>query len=120
MVTGATGRILTAAEGSQPMGQQREGTAVRYQMRQKILSIGDDYWIENAEGKHIYRIDGKVLRLRNTLDLEDLDGNLLCRVQARISTFPRYHGHRRARWPSLGTSAQSADHATEVISTRMA
>ena len=103
MVTGATGRILTAAEGSQPMGQQREGTAVRYQMRQKILSIGDDYWIENAEGKHIYRIDGKVLRLRNTLDLEDLDGNLLCRVQARITHFrdtmdiDGSDGHRWAR-----------------------
>jgi len=55
-----------------------------YQMRQKILSIGDDYWIENAEGEHVYRVDGKVLRLRHTLDLEDLDGGRLCRVQTRV------------------------------------
>jgi hypothetical protein len=37
----------------------RGGTATLYQMRQKILSIGDDYWIENAEGQRVYRVDGK-------------------------------------------------------------
>ena len=63
---------------------ERGSSAVRYQMRQKILSIGDDYWIENTEGEHIYRVDGKVLRLRHTLDLEDLDGGRLCRVQTRV------------------------------------
>ncbi len=60
------------------------GTATQYQMRQKILSIGDDYWIENAEGQRVYRVDGKALRLRHTLDLEDADGAKLCRVQTRV------------------------------------
>ena len=60
------------------------GTATRYQMRQKILSIGDDYWIENAGGQRVYRVDGKALRLRHTLDLEDTDGAKLCRVQTRV------------------------------------
>jgi uncharacterized protein YxjI len=40
-------------------------------MRQKILSIGDDYWIENAEGRQVYRVDGKALRLRRTLEPQD-------------------------------------------------
>jgi uncharacterized protein YxjI len=62
----------------------RGGTATRYQMRQKILSIGDDYWIENAEGQRVYRVDGKALRLRHTLDLEDTDGAKLCQVQTRV------------------------------------
>ena len=62
----------------------RGGTATQYQMRQKILSIGDDYWIENAEGQRVYRVDGKALRLRHTLDLEDADGAKLCRVQTRV------------------------------------
>ena len=62
----------------------RAGTATRYQMRQKILSIGDDYWIENAEGQRVYRVDGKAHRLRHTLDLEDADGAKLCRVQTRV------------------------------------
>jgi len=62
----------------------RSGTASQYQMRQKILSIGDDYWIENAEGQRVYRADGKALRLRHTLDLEDAGGAKLCRVQTRV------------------------------------
>jgi len=62
----------------------RGGTASQYQMRQKILSIGDDYWIENAEGQRVYRVDGKALRLRHTLDLEDAGGAKLCRVQTRV------------------------------------
>lgn len=55
----------------------------RYVMRQKWLAIGDDYWIENEAGERAYRVDGKALRLRKTLKLEDLDGNELCKVQDR-------------------------------------
>ena len=62
----------------------RGGTATRYQMRQKLVSIGDDYWIENAEGQRVYSVDGKALRLRDTLDLEDADGDKLCRIQTRV------------------------------------
>jgi uncharacterized protein YxjI len=62
----------------------RDGTATQYQMRQKILSIGDDYWIENAEGQRVYRVDGKALRLRHTLDLQDAGGARLCRIQTRV------------------------------------
>jgi uncharacterized protein YxjI len=60
------------------------GTAHRYQMRQKILSFGDDYWIENADGDRVFRIDGKALRLRDTLNFEDAQGQRLCRIQSRV------------------------------------
>ena len=60
------------------------GSAVQYQMRQKILAIGGDYWIENDDGERVYRVDGKALRVRHTVDLEDLDGSRLCRIQTRI------------------------------------
>ena len=43
-------------------------------MWQKILSIGDDHWVENADGRLVYRVDGKVLRLRHTLEVEDAHG----------------------------------------------
>jgi uncharacterized protein YxjI len=62
----------------------RGGSAVQYQMRQKILSIGGDYWIENDDGERVYRVDGKALRMRDTIDLEDLDGTKLCRIQTRV------------------------------------
>jgi uncharacterized protein YxjI len=60
------------------------GNAVRYQMRQKLLSFGNDFWIENADGERVFRVDGKALRMRSTMDLEDLDGNRLCRIQSRV------------------------------------
>ena len=62
----------------------RGGTARRYQMRQKLVSIGDDYWIEDDAGDRAFRVNGKALRLRNTLDLEDPDGRQLCRIQTRV------------------------------------
>jgi len=59
------------------------GDAARYQMREKLLSIGDDSWIENAAGEHAFKVNGKALRVRRTLILEDLDGNELCKIQER-------------------------------------
>jgi uncharacterized protein YxjI len=59
------------------------GDAVRYQMREKLLSIGDDSWIENADGERVFKVNGKALRVRQTLSFEDLDGNELCKIQER-------------------------------------
>ena len=60
------------------------GSAERFQMRQRLVSFGDDYWIENSEGERVVRVNGKALRLRKTLDLEGLDGTPLCRIQSRV------------------------------------
>ena len=56
----------------------------RYVMREKMFSIGDDSWIEDDSGQRAYRVDGKALRMRRTLKLEDLDGNELCKIQERM------------------------------------
>ena len=60
------------------------GTAARFQMRQKMLAFGDDFWIQNGDGQRVYRIDGKVMRLRHTMDFEDAHGDKLCRIQTRV------------------------------------
>ena len=54
-----------------------------YRMREKMLAIGDDFWIENGAGDRVYKIDGKALRVRDTLLFKDLDGNELLRIQER-------------------------------------
>ena len=59
------------------------GAPTRFQMRQKLLSIGDDFWVENEDGDRVFRVDGKAVRLRDTLDLEDAHGTTLCRFQTR-------------------------------------
>ncbi len=56
----------------------------RYQMREKLVSIGDDFWIENEAGEKAFKVDGKALRLRKTLKFEDTHGNELCKIQERM------------------------------------
>ena len=56
----------------------------RYQMREKLVSIGDDFWIENAQGQKTFKVDGKALRVRNTLKFEDAHGNVLVQIQERM------------------------------------
>jgi uncharacterized protein YxjI len=58
--------------------------ATRYQMRQRMLSIGDDYIIENDRGEHVFKLDGKALRVRKTILFEDMDGHELCKIQERM------------------------------------
>ena len=60
------------------------GDATRYQMRQKLISVGGDSWIEDGNGERAFRVNGKALRMRRTLDLEDVSGNVLCRIQTRV------------------------------------
>jgi uncharacterized protein YxjI len=62
----------------------RRGAGNRYQMRQKMVSIGDDFWIENEQGQKVFKVDGKALRVRNTLKFEDAHGNELCKIQERM------------------------------------
>jgi uncharacterized protein YxjI len=59
----------------------------RYKIRQKMLSIGDDFWIENQEGERVFKVDGKALRLRKTLFFEDMAGKKLCKIQERLLAF---------------------------------
>ena len=56
----------------------------RYQMRQKMISIGDDFWIENEQGQKAFKVDGKALRVRQTLIFEDAHGSELCKIQERM------------------------------------
>ena len=58
----------------------------RYKIRQNLISIGDDFWIENVEGKRVFKVDGKVLRIRKTLVFEDLNGKKLAQIQERLLT----------------------------------
>jgi uncharacterized protein YxjI len=55
----------------------------RFHMREKLLSIGDDYWIENDRGERAYKVNGKALRVRQTFVLEDVSGAEVARIQER-------------------------------------
>ena len=55
-------------------------------MREKLLSIGDDYWIDNERGEHAYKVNGKAFHLRQTFVLEDPAGHEVARIQERKLT----------------------------------
>jgi len=59
------------------------GNADRYQLREKLLSIGDDSWIEDESGRRVFKVNGKALRLRKTLAIEDPNGAVLVQIQDR-------------------------------------
>ena len=60
-----------------------EPGGVRFLMREKLLSIGDDFWIENEAGERAYKVDGKAVRVRQTFVLEDASGGEVARIQER-------------------------------------
>jgi uncharacterized protein YxjI len=54
-------------------------------MRQKLLSIGDDFTIEDESGNRAFTVDGKALRLRATLRFLDADGTELYKIQKKVA-----------------------------------
>jgi uncharacterized protein YxjI len=57
----------------------------RYRMVEKLVSFGDDFWIENGQGQRVFKVDGKALRARDTLIFRDTQGNEICKIQERIA-----------------------------------
>lgn len=57
---------------------------MRYVMRRQLFSIGDDFWIEDQDGQRVFRVDGKVLRVRQTFVLEDAGGQELVTIRKKL------------------------------------
>ena len=55
----------------------------KFQMREKMMAIGDDYWIEDESGERVFMVDGKALRVRDTFVLEDAAGGERAKIQER-------------------------------------
>jgi uncharacterized protein YxjI len=72
IIMGLRDRRRDAASGTQ-----------RYQMREQLLSIGDDYWIEDGSGERAFKVDGKAARLRQTFVLRDASGQEVAKIQER-------------------------------------
>jgi uncharacterized protein YxjI len=57
-----------------------------YQMHQQMFAIGDDFWIENGAGQRAFKVDGKALRIRKTLELQGADGCVLYTIREKLVT----------------------------------
>jgi uncharacterized protein YxjI len=60
-----------------------ERARTRYQMREKLFAIGDDFWVETEGGDRAFKVDGKALRARSTFILESTSGEELFKIQEK-------------------------------------
>jgi len=81
-------RILRAAEWSERasalalLARRRfrhgefgdDGPVPNYLIRKKLIALGDDFWVEDDEGRRVFRVDGKTMRLRKTFVIETPEG----------------------------------------------
>ena len=77
-----------AEEPAAPAGQPAAAPSTnghRYRMVEKLVAFGDDFWIENDQGQRAFKVDGKALRMRDTLVFRDTQGNEVCKIQERIA-----------------------------------
>jgi uncharacterized protein YxjI len=63
--------------------RKRGLNGTRYTMREKLFSIGDDFWIENESGEKAFKVNGKAFRLRDTFVLESPAGEELFTIQEK-------------------------------------
>ncbi|MDX3638839.1 LURP-one-related/scramblase family protein [Streptomyces sp. MB09-02B] len=57
---------------------------MRFLVRDRILGIGDDYWIEDEHGRKAFLVDGKAMRLRDTFELKDTRGEVLIDIRRKM------------------------------------
>ncbi len=62
---------------------RRGNPSRKFQMREKMFAVGDDYWIEDEQGQRAFRVNGKALRLRQTFVLEDASGAELATIREK-------------------------------------
>lgn len=56
----------------------------RFLVRDRILGIGEDYWIEDEHGGKVFLVDGKAMRLRDTFELKDAQGRVLIDIHQKL------------------------------------
>jgi uncharacterized protein YxjI len=53
-------------------------------MRQRIFALGQDFYINNAAGQPVFKIDGKVRLIKEALKFRDMQGNLLYKLDEKV------------------------------------
>jgi uncharacterized protein YxjI len=57
---------------------------MKFLMRERMFSIGEDFWIEDESGQRVFLVDGKALRLRQTFELKGPEGETLAVIKKKI------------------------------------
>lgn len=57
---------------------------MRFLVRERLFAVGDDYWIEDADGRKVFLVDGKAMRVRDTFELKDTQGRILVEIRQKL------------------------------------
>jgi uncharacterized protein YxjI len=57
---------------------------MKFLMRERMFSIGEDFWIEDESGQRVFLVDGKALRMRQTFELKGPEGETLAVIKKKI------------------------------------
>jgi len=77
---GAAATPAAAPAGPAPSGDPGHS----YMIRQKTFAFGDDYVVVNAQRQPCFKIDGKVRLVKESLVLRDLQGKELYRLSEKV------------------------------------
>jgi uncharacterized protein YxjI len=71
---------------------------MRYLMKQKLFSFGDDFHIRDENGRDIYFVDGKVFSIGDKLSFKDMRGDELAFIRQKLLALrPSYEIYRQGR-----------------------
>lgn len=76
--------VAAPAPAPSAAAAQTPGGVNRYIMRQRIFALGQDFYINNAAGQPVFKIDGKVRLIKESLKFRDMQGNLLYQLDERV------------------------------------
>jgi uncharacterized protein YxjI len=57
---------------------------MRYQLKEKFLSIGNDFRIKNQSGEDVFHVDGKAFSIGDKLSFQDMRGQELAFIREKL------------------------------------
>jgi uncharacterized protein YxjI len=68
---------------------------MRYVMKQKLFSWGDDFAIQDDQGRDVFFVDGKAFSIGDKLSFQDMAGNELAFISQKLLAWgPTYEIYR--------------------------
>ncbi|WP_425448245.1 LURP-one-related/scramblase family protein [Dethiothermospora halolimnae] len=65
---------------------------MRYKVKQKVFSFGDDFTIKDSNDYDQFIVKGKVFSLGDKLKVTDMEGNEVANIEQQLMSFlPKYH-----------------------------
>lgn len=62
---------------------------MRYVMKQKLFSWGDDFYIKDQNGNNVFFVDGKAFSFGDKLSFQDISGRELVFIKQKLLSWPR-------------------------------